>query len=129
MEKEVHNNESKILIVDDDKNVRFFLEKFLKQMGYSQIQTVVTGAEALKAIQRGSVRLVLLDIRLPDMDGVEVLRKIKGIDKDINVIMITAFPDEKIAKDAMDEGACDYIVKPFDLAQLKASVASKTTGI
>jgi DNA-binding response OmpR family regulator len=129
MEENVHNKESKILIVDDDKNVTFFLEEFLKQKGYAQIQIVATGEEALKAIQEDNIKLVLLDIRLPDIDGVEVLRKIKRINKDISVIMITAFPDEKIAKGAIEEGACDYIVKPFDLAYLKASVDNKIRNI
>jgi len=129
MEENAHNQESKILIVDDDKNVTFFLEKFLKQKGYAQIQIVTTGEEALKVIQEDNIKLVLLDIRLPDIDGVEVLRKIKRINKDISVIMITAFPDEKIAKDAIAEGACDYIIKPFDLAYLKASVDNKIRSI
>jgi len=129
MEENAHNQETKILIVDDDKNVTFFLEEFLKQKGYAQIQIVTTGEEALKAIQEDNIKLVLLDIRLPDIDGVEVLRKIKRINKDISVIMITAFPDEKIAKGAIEEGACDYIIKPFDLAYLKASVDSKIRSI
>jgi two-component system NtrC family response regulator len=129
MEGNAHNQESKILIVDDDKNVTFFLEKFLKQKGYTQIQAVTTGEEGLKVVQEGNIKLVLLDIRLPDIDGVEVLRKIKRINKDISVIMITAFPDEKIAKGAIEEGACDYIVKPFDLAYLKASVDNKIRNI
>ena len=129
MEENVHNQEAKILIVDDDKNVTFFLEEFLKQKGYAQIQIVATGEEALKAMQENNIKLVLLDIRLPDIDGVEVLRKIKRINKDINVIMITAFPDEKIAKDAIEEGACDYIIKPFDLVYLKASVGNKIRSI
>lgn len=127
MEENVHSKESKILIVDDDKNVTIFLEMFLKQKGYAQIQIVTTGEEALKAIQEDNIKLVLLDIRLPDIDGVEVLRKLKAFNQDISVIMITAFPDEKIAKEALAEGACDYILKPFDLAYLESSVHSKIT--
>ncbi|MEK6732488.1 MAG: response regulator [Candidatus Omnitrophota bacterium] len=129
MEENVHNKENKILIADDDENVRFFLEKFLKQKGYSQIHSVATGEEALKAVEKDNIKLVLLDIRLLDMDGIDVLRKIKKMNKNISVIMITAFPDEELTKEAMKEGACDYIIKPFDLAQLKASVANKIKGL
>jgi len=129
MEENVHSKESKILIVDDDKNVTVFLEMFLKQKGYAQVRMVTTGEDALKAIQEDNIKLALLDIRLPDIDGVEVLRKIKRINKDISVIMITAFPDEKLAQEAMADGACDYIIKPFDLTRLKASVDNNITGL
>jgi len=125
MKKNVREGGSKILIVDDDKNVRSFLERFLKQKGYLDIHTAAGGKEALNIIRGEKIKLVLLDIKLPDKDGVEVLREMKGISKDINVIMITAFPDEDIAKKAMGDGACDYIVKPFDLAYLESSVHSK----
>ena len=85
------------------------------------------GAGALEAIRKDNIKLAFLDIKLPDIDGVEVLRKIRSINKDISVIMITAFPDEKIAQEAMKEGACDYIIKPFDLVYLKSVVADKIT--
>ena len=118
-------NENKILIVDDDKNVRSFLERYLKQKGYSQIQSVESGLDALKVMQEDNIKLVLLDIRLPDMNGVDVLRKIKSLNKNISVIMITAYPEEAIAKDALKEGACDYIIKPFDLTHLKSTLHDK----
>ncbi len=117
--------QQKILIVDDDKSVRDFLERFLKQKGYEQARSVATGQEAIDIIQKENMGLVLLDIRLPGMDGIEVLRKIRQINKDIGVIMITGFPDEDNAKEAMKEGAYEYIIKPFDLAYLELSVLSK----
>jgi DNA-binding NtrC family response regulator len=117
--------ESKILIVDDDKSVRDFLEMFLKKRGYGQVQVAETGLDALKIIEDGDIKLVLLDIKLPGMDGIEVLRKIKEIKKDTGVIMITGFPDEERAKQAIKEGAYDYIVKPFDLAYLELSLLTK----
>lgn len=125
MGNNILTNENKILIVDDDKNVRSFLERYLKQKGYPFVQSVENGSEALKVTQKENIKLVLLDIRLPDMNGVEVLRKIKSLNKDIKVIMITAFPEEAIAKEALQYGACDYIVKPFDLACLKSAVHDK----
>ena len=112
-------------MVDDDKSVTFFLKKFLKQKGFQEVQVVDTGEEALKVIQKENIRLVLLDIRLPGIDGIEVLRKIKEIKKDTGVIMITGFPDEAIGKQALELGASDYIMKPFDLAYLELSVLTK----
>lgn len=128
MEKNLQNKENKILIVDDDKNIRVFLEKYLKQKGHAQVQAVATAKDGLEAVEEGNIGLILLDIRLPDMDGLEALRKIKKINKDIGVIMITAFADEKIAKEAMENGASDYIIKPFDLTYLKTSVINNIIG-
>ena len=125
MEVNSFGKENKILIVDDDNSVRDFLVRFLKQKGYRDVRAVGTGQEALDIIKKEDISLVLLDVRLPEMDGLEVLRKIKEINKDIGVIMITGFPDEAIAKGAVKEGAYDYIIKPFDLAYLELCVLSK----
>lgn len=115
----------KILIIDDDKAVRDFLKRFLKDKGFSHIQAATTGEEGLKIISGDGIKLVLLDIRLPDINGIEVLNRIKKINKDIGVIMITGFTDEKISKEALALGASDYIMKPFDLAYLELSVFTK----
>ena len=116
---------SKILIVDDDKSVRDFLELFLKKKGYNQVISVESGFEALKVVEKENIKLVLLDIKLPGMDGLEVLRKIKEVKKDTGVIMITGHPDEERAKEAIKSGAYDFIVKPFDLTYLELSVLTK----
>lgn len=117
--------ENKVLVVDDDNNVRLFLIRFLQQKTRLSALSAVSGEEALKIIQSDNIKLVLLDIKLPDMDGIEVLRRIKKINKNISVIMITAFREGRAAQDAIREGASDYILKPFDLAYLKISVADK----
>lgn len=117
--------EAKVLIVDDDKSVRDFLARFLKHKGYTSVISVSTGQEALEIIKKGDIKLALLDIKLPDMDGIEVLRKIKELKKETNVVMITGFPDEDTAKDALKLGAYDYIVKPFDLAYLELCLFTK----
>lgn len=122
---ESYSKESKILVVDDDHAVRDFLGRFLKTKGYQQVQLVPTGEEALKLIEKQDIDLVLLDIKLPGMNGVEVLRKLKKLKPLTGVIMITAFPDEEIGKEALKEGASDYIMKPFDLAYLELSVFTK----
>lgn len=117
--------DTKILIVDDDKNVTDFLKRFLKSKGYQEIKATETGEEALKLIKKENMKLVLLDIRLPGMDGIETLRQIKEANKDTAVIMITGFPDEGTGKQALELGASDYIMKPFDIAYLELSVFSK----
>ena len=118
----------KVLIVDDDKSVRDFLERFLKQKGYLWVQSVKAGQEALDIIKKEDIKLVLLDIKLPGMDGIEVLRKIKELKKDTEVIMITGFPEEATAKEALKLGAYDYIMKPFDLAYLELCVFTKISA-
>jgi DNA-binding NtrC family response regulator len=120
--------DSKVLIVDDDNSVRGFLEKFLKQKGYTWVKAVETAQEALDIVTKEDIKLVLLDIKLPKMSGIEILGKIKQIKKDVEVIMITGFPDEDTAKDALKLGAYDYIMKPFDLAYLEMCVFTKIAG-
>ena len=119
------DTENKILIVDDDLTVRDFLELFFKKKGYQDIQKAQTAKEGLELLEKNHIKLVLLDIRLPDMDGIEVLKKIKERKPGVGVIMITGFPEEAIAKEAMHKGAYDYIIKPFDLAYLELSVLTK----
>ncbi len=119
------SKEDKVLIVDDDPSVRDFLERFLKKKEFKHIRSAGTGEEAVKTVETEDVKLVLLDVRLPGMSGLEVLHKIKEINNKIGVIMITGFPEEDIAKQAIKEGAYDYIIKPFDLAYLELSMLTK----
>jgi DNA-binding NtrC family response regulator len=125
MDKNTPVIKDKILIVDDDVSVNDFLVRFFKLKGYTWIESVDRGKKALEIIEKEEVKLVLLDIKLPDIDGIEVLRKIKQIRKDIAVIMITGFPEEATAKEALKLGAYDYIMKPFDLAYLELCVLTK----
>ncbi|HEX6789784.1 MAG TPA: sigma-54 dependent transcriptional regulator [Candidatus Krumholzibacteria bacterium] len=108
---------SVILLVDDQDTIRFFLEKTLKQEGYEAV-TARTGAEAVAKAREVVPDLVLLDLKLPDMDGLEVLRRIKEIFPEIGVVMITAFGDVETAVTAMKNGAYDFVSKPINLDQL-----------
>jgi DNA-binding NtrC family response regulator len=108
---------SVILLVDDQDTIRFFLEKTLKQEGYEAV-TARTGAEAIEKARSVVPDLVLLDLKLPDMDGIEVLRKIKEIFPEVGVVMITAFGDIETAVNAMKNGAYDFVSKPINLDQL-----------
>jgi len=111
----------KILIVDDDKDAQHLLSDILKSEGYEVI-TAGDGRKALKEIRSHLPALVLLDIRLPEMDGMKVLREIKKIDKDLVVIMLTAYGEIKDAVQAMKLGAFDYIIKPFDNEEILLNI-------
>jgi DNA-binding NtrC family response regulator len=125
MEMHSVGQENTVLIIDDDKSVRDFLQLFLKKKGYTQVKTAESGLEGLKIVEQEDVKLVLLDIKLPGMDGIEVLREIKKLKRNTGVIMITGFPEKEKAEQAMKEGAFDFIVKPFDLSYLELSVLTK----
>ena len=107
----------RILVIDDDKDLRFNLSSILKDEGYD-VLAVGDGREALKAVQNNSPNLALLDIRLPSMNGMEILEKLKRMDKDLLIIMLTAYAEVKDAVKAMKLGAFDYITKPFDNEEL-----------
>jgi DNA-binding NtrC family response regulator len=107
-----------ILIVDDDEVMRETLSDVFTKQGYETF-TTGTGTESIASIKRQPVDLVLLDIRLPDTDGIDVLRRIKEIDTDLMVIMMTAYSDAQTAMMAMKTGAYDYIHKPFELDELR----------
>lgn len=117
--------DARILIVDDDPNVRDFLKLFLKFKGYRDVLTADKGQDALEAVSKEEIALVLLDIMLPDVNGMEVLRRIKESRPGLPIIMITGYPDEEKAGELLKQGAYDYIVKPFDLNYLELSVLSK----
>lgn len=102
-----------ILIVDDNKDMQFNLSNILKDEGY-ETKTCGSGARAIREVKKGSPNLVLLDIRLPGMDGMKVLEEMKKINKDSIIIMLTAYGDVKDTVRAMKLGAFDYITKPFD---------------
>lgn len=107
-----------ILIVDDDEVMRETLSDVLKRGEY-EVYSVGSGVETLSVIRKNIIDLVLLDMRLPDGDGLELLKKIKEFDTEILVIIMTAYSDIQTAVSAMKSGAYHYINKPFDLEELK----------
>ena len=106
-----------ILIVDDEKDLRFNLSNILKDEGYNAI-AVGDGRKALNAVKKNSPNLVLLDMKLPGMDGMKILEKMMLIDKDLIIIMLTAYGNLNGAVKAMKLGAFDYLAKPFDNEEL-----------
>ena len=110
-----------ILVVDDEDLIRWSLREGLKAEGY-EILEAATGAEALEAYKQG-VDLVLLDYRLPDMDGLSVLRELKKQDPDVLVILLTSLVSVEIAVEAMKLGAYHFANKPFNVDEVAATVA------
>lgn len=113
--------EARILIVDDEKLIRFTLQKALKKEGFEVIPAE-GGEESLKIYKEELPDLVLLDIKLPDMDGMEILKIIKEIDRDALVIMMTGYGAIETAVKAIKLGAYDFVEKPFNMEKLKVII-------
>ncbi|MFH1347866.1 MAG: sigma-54 dependent transcriptional regulator [Candidatus Margulisiibacteriota bacterium] len=118
--KKKKNHKANILVVDDEKSMRESMSMLLRE-DYN-IKLAKSGKEAIEIVKRHPIDLVLLDIRLPEIDGIEVLKIIKGHDDSIEVIMVTAVIMVKKAVEAIRIGAYDYITKPFDIDALQEQV-------
>jgi len=108
----------KILVADDEQSMREFLDIMLKKEGY-KVSLASNGEEVVKLIDNDLFDLVLLDIRMPKLDGLSALKRIKAIAPETIVIMITAYASADTAIKAMKEGAYDYITKPFKVEEIK----------
>src|SRR5512138_182011 len=114
----------RILVVDDERSMRELLAIVLRREGY-EVMLADNGRAAIELIEREPVDILISDIKMPDLSGVEVLRAAKKVDQDILGIMITAFASTETAVEAMRLGACDYLSKPFDIDLLKMKVREK----
>jgi len=112
---------SKILVIDDDKSIRESLELYLAEEGY-EVRTASTGTEGLNRFVRDLPDVVILDIRLPDIDGFTVLEDLREEDEKVKVIMITAHHDMETTINAMKGGAFDYIHKPINVDELDIAI-------
>jgi len=110
-----------ILIVDDEKNYLVVLETLLESEGY-EIITASNGKEGVERLRGSDINLIITDVKMPVMSGMEFLRKAKELNPDIPVIMMTAFGSIEMAVEAMKEQAFDYITKPFENDRLKMAV-------
>ncbi len=111
----------RVLIVDDEQVIRFVLHEALAKEGY-EIEEASDGEEAVLKVRNNSFDLIILDIKMPKMDGIEALKAIHKLNPRIPVVMITAYGTTKIALSAMREGAFDYFTKPFDVAEIRIIV-------
>lgn len=102
----------RILVVDDEENFRSTLKDFLSEYD-NEVLTAENGVEALEILDKFSVNLIISDLRLPIMDGITFTRKVREMEKDIPVIVMTAYASIETAVEAMKSGAADYITKPF----------------
>jgi two-component system response regulator PilR (NtrC family) len=115
---------ARILVVDDERSMRELLAIVLRREGY-EVVLAENGRAAIEALEREAIDILISDIKMPDLSGVDVLRAAKRIDQDILGIMITAFASTETAVEAMRLGACDYLSKPFDVDLLKMKVREK----
>lgn len=111
----------KVLVVDDEDDVRLFLQDFLSERDL-QVGAAASGEEALDAIEQSVPDIILLDLMMPGMDGLECLEQIKKKHPEVNVIMITALNDEARVAKAKKLGAHNYILKPFSLSYLETEL-------
>ena len=117
----------KVLIVDDELEVRQILQEFLAHRGY-QVYAAESGPEALNALDTFKPDVVLLDVSMPEMDGVETLKRIVALQPTLPVIMVTANADVGITSKLLGLGAADYIPKPFDLEYLDQAVSIQVSA-
>ena len=117
----------RILVVDDEEELCHALKEYLSPK-YS-VETALDGPTALKKVKDFNPHIVLLDIIMPKMNGVDVLMRIRDINPKIGIIMVTAVKDEGIAKKLMGLGAYDYITKPLDLNYLDTVLMVKMLEI
>src|SRR6266511_75567 len=114
----------KLLVVEDEPQIASFLLKGLRASGY-EVELATTGQEGLSKAQHVDIDLVVLDLRLPDLDGTEVLRRLRGGGSDVPVIVLTARGDPADRVEGLDQGADDYLAKQFDFEELLARIRAR----
>ncbi|MBO8128323.1 MAG: response regulator [Peptococcaceae bacterium] len=113
--------EPKILIIDDEEEMRWVLAKAMEQEGFIPV-TAGGGREGLELFFNEKPAAVLVDLKMPDMDGLEVVRRVRQVDAQVPLILITGHGSIDVASAAISKGATGYIIKPFSVAELRATV-------
>lgn len=111
----------RLLIVDDQSGIRLLLQEVFKQEAY-EVSLAANGLTALQKIEENQPDCVLLDLKMPGMDGVEVLERMKKSWPDIPVIMMTAYGELELTNKALELGAVKYFTKPFDIYEIRDAV-------
>ncbi|MCV4235867.1 response regulator [Virgibacillus sp. LDC1] len=117
----------KVLIVDDQNGIRILLVEVFSSEGYETFQAA-NGKVALEIVKMHAPDLVLLDMKIPGMDGLEILKHIKQMNPDIKVIMMTAYGELDMIKEATDLGALMHFTKPFDIDEMRQAVNMQLKG-
>src|SRR4029078_5589546 len=120
-----HGDAPRILIVDDDPGQRSLLTSFLKSQGFDTV-AVDSGAKALETLRTGRFDMMISDVRMPHMTGLDTLRLARKEHATLPVLLVTAFTDVRDAVAAMRDGAVNYLAKPIDLDELVATVRHTT---
>ena len=117
---------ARVLVVDDEPDAVDLLREFLTAKGY-EVLAASNGEEALRKVREDRPHLVLLDVRMPKMSGLEVLKQVREIDHEVGVIMVSAVNEEETGRRALKMGAFDYITKPLDFDYLERILWYKIT--
>ena len=121
----------KVLVVDDEMDICHFVKNFLEERGDISILTALNATEALRIVEKEKPQLILLDVMMRNsVDGIETLKRIRKMDKDVKVIMVSGVEDQDIMDRAGELGACGYLTKPLLLDELEKVIMShvKKTG-
>ena len=111
----------RVLVVDDEETIRLALTKFLRARGYN-VQTADSGTAALDLLHRGKYVLMLCDVRMPGVSGVELVPRALATDSELAIVMLTAVNDAPTAAEVLSAGAMDYLMKPIELADLQSAI-------
>jgi DNA-binding NtrC family response regulator len=115
------SNKTRILIIDDDENITKAEAEILEDQGYI-VDIAGTGTEAIEKTQKNNYNLMLVDIKLPDMEGIDILNKIRDTTPKIRKIIVTGYPTLQNAIAAVNKSADAYIIKPFDVEKMLATI-------
>ncbi len=122
------SSKGRILIVDDEHDIGDFLSTFFELKEY-ETQVAQSGKEALEKLKTFNPHVILLDVRMPEMDGIETLKRIRDFDSEVGVIMVTAVHEVNIGREALKLGAADFVTKPIDLDYLETTVMVKLVSL
>lgn len=111
----------RVMVVDDEENIRDVLSNYLDSLGYI-VETANDGEDALSKFKRGGFDLIISDLLMPTVDGLELLKQVRELDKEVIFLMITGYPSIETAVEAIKKGAYDYITKPFHMEDVKIRI-------
>ncbi|RMH85631.1 MAG: sigma-54-dependent Fis family transcriptional regulator [Calditrichaeota bacterium] len=111
----------RVMVVDDEENIREVLSSYLDSLGY-EVVTANDGQDALEKFEPGTYDLVISDLLMPNIDGLELLKRVREKDRDVIFLMITGYPSIETAVEAIKKGAYDYITKPFHMEDVKLRI-------
>ncbi|MGA9290816.1 MAG: response regulator [Anaerobacillus sp.] len=120
--------DKKILIVDDQYGIRILLNEIFQKEGYQTYQAA-NGVQALSIVKSEDPDLVILDMKIPGMDGLEILKRIKKMEARALVIIMTAYGELDMIHEAMDLGAITHFAKPFDIDEIRAAVKKELAAL